>query len=311
MSTFRAFRASNAVTPSSATIASAASQTADCDLAARGFYAADLQVLVTIAAGSPNGDVTLEYFSSPTQSAGNLDTLPFTTRRINFAGTWTKSLTLHGVSAGFVRIRGTNGTGVSATWAIMVEGLTQVSGGSDVIDVQAYGAVGDGVTDDTAAIQAALAALPAATGTLNAPGEGGGTVQFPTGTYVVTGTLTVPSMATLRGAGVGTVIDGSGLGAGENLFSLGTLGATGRSYGISIEDLTLIGPGIASTSDCISDTAGSPSHCSFSNLEIYDWRYGIHIRTSAMLGLHRLWVRECQRGVYLDGQPTATTFRDC
>jgi len=184
MSTFRAFRASNAVTPSSATIASAASQTADCDLAARGFYAADLQVLVTIAAGSPNGDVTLEYFSSPTQSAGNLDTLPFTTRRINFTGTGTKSLTLHGVSAGFVRIRGTNGTGVSVTWAIMMEGLTQVSDTSDVFDVLLYGAVGGpGTTDDTAAIQAAIDAADAA---------GGGVVYFPPGVYNCASSLVLP-----------------------------------------------------------------------------------------------------------------------
>lgn len=45
-------------------------------------------------------------------------------------------------------------------------------------DVKKYGAVGDGVTDDTAAIQAAAAAVPAS----------GGTLYFPAGTYIVSPT---------------------------------------------------------------------------------------------------------------------------
>lgn len=54
-----------------------------------------------------------------------------------------------------------------------------------------FGAVGDGVTDDTAAIQAAI----------NAAMATGGVVYFPTGPYRVNGTLTVSGMGiTLRGA---------------------------------------------------------------------------------------------------------------
>ena len=53
-----------------------------------------------------------------------------------------------------------------------------------------YGAKGDGVTDDAAAIQAAVDA--AATG---------GTVYFPAGTYKCTSDITVGNSVTLRGAG--------------------------------------------------------------------------------------------------------------
>lgn len=54
-----------------------------------------------------------------------------------------------------------------------------------------YGATGDGVTDDTAAIVAAIAAVFAA---------GGGTVYFPVGTYKITSGLAVPSTVRLMGA---------------------------------------------------------------------------------------------------------------
>jgi hypothetical protein len=54
-------------------------------------------------------------------------------------------------------------------------------------DVRDFGAVGDGTTDDTRAINAAL--------------FGGGEIYFPPGTYCVTSAIEVASPVTLRGAG--------------------------------------------------------------------------------------------------------------
>lgn len=68
-------------------------------------------------------------------------------------------------------------------------------------DVKAYGAIGNGSTDDTTAVQSAINACYAA---------GGGTVFFPTGSYVLTPVsatvpaITIPSNVILEGAARGS-----------------------------------------------------------------------------------------------------------
>ena len=65
----------------------------------------------------------------------------------------------------------------------------------DVFNVKNYGAIGDGTTDDTTAIQAAINAAQTA---------GAGQVWFPAGTYKITGTLSITkNKISLLGAGVG------------------------------------------------------------------------------------------------------------
>lgn len=68
---------------------------------------------------------------------------------------------------------------------------------ADVVNVKDFGAVGDGIADDTAAINAAIAALPFF----------GGTVYFPRGRYRTTATITVTQRdLALVGAGSGGII---------------------------------------------------------------------------------------------------------
>jgi hypothetical protein len=66
---------------------------------------------------------------------------------------------------------------------------------ADVVNVKDFGAVGDGVADDTAAIQAAL----------NFVGIDGGTLMLNNGTYLVTG-LTIPANVTFFGQSWNAVI---------------------------------------------------------------------------------------------------------
>lgn len=56
-----------------------------------------------------------------------------------------------------------------------------VDNGGQFYNVKAFGAVGDGVTDDTAAIRAAVDALPTQ----------GGDIFFPDGVYIITNTITI------------------------------------------------------------------------------------------------------------------------
>ena len=63
-----------------------------------------------------------------------------------------------------------------------------------VANVMMFGATGDGTTDDTAAIQAAIATIAAI---------GAGTVYFPAGTYIISGPLTIYSFVEYIGEGRG------------------------------------------------------------------------------------------------------------
>ena len=61
-----------------------------------------------------------------------------------------------------------------------------------VASVLKYGAIGDGITDDTVAIQNALNAEQS--------------LYFPAGTYLISSTLTIPSNRCIMGAGLNTII---------------------------------------------------------------------------------------------------------
>jgi hypothetical protein len=91
--------------------------------------------------------------------------------------------------------------GDSGAWGQVLNSFLEVGHNADgslknvvyqgdlILNVKNYGAVGDNATDDTAAIQATINALPAA----------GGAVYFPAGTYKITSALTLRNSLTLKG----------------------------------------------------------------------------------------------------------------
>ncbi|MDQ0031453.1 right-handed parallel beta-helix repeat-containing protein [Arthrobacter bambusae] len=90
----------------------------------------------------------------------------------------------------------------SPTFALaLVGGKAPVRKDELIINVRDYGALGDGVADDTTAIQAAIAASAKQ---LTSSGAGAGRpVFFPAGRYKVTSTITVPTGTVLEGASGG------------------------------------------------------------------------------------------------------------
>lgn len=100
----------------------------------------------------------------------------------------------------------------------------------DYANVKDFGAVGDGVTDDTAAINRALRELL----TVDAPNAATRrSLFFPAGNYLVSGTIYVPPFVTIYGEGgsSSTITLQTGSSATNLLATCDSLGQTGASIG--------------------------------------------------------------------------------
>ena len=78
--------------------------------------------------------------------------------------------------------------------------VSSVTPGSPFVNAASYGAMGDGVTDDTSAIISAMSAC-----TSSATPNNGCTLYFPSGIYITTG-LTLRSYINMKGDGWGTSV---------------------------------------------------------------------------------------------------------
>lgn len=134
----------------------------------------------------------------------------------------------------------------------------------EIVSVKDFGAKGDGVTDDTAAIQTAI--NYAATF-----GSGfGGEVVFPTGQYRYT-TITISnSGVSLRGEGKAALVKTTAAGNG-----LLVIGPSGRIYGINISNLSF-SAGVTQTSGAaiyMTNTGQCKlDNVTFTNFPFANWR---------------------------------------
>lgn len=123
----------------------------------------------------------------------------YTVGDIIYASTTTAFTRLNASTAGY-HLQ-TNGAGSAPTWTgYLNPGASAVTRtwnakASDFLSVKDFGAVGDGVTNDTAAIALAIAAMPAA----------GGGLYFPTGRYLVS-SLTFNKPGLYFGNGYASVV---------------------------------------------------------------------------------------------------------
>src|SRR6266496_945352 len=135
-------------------------------------------------------------------------------------------------------------------------------------DVKAYGATGDGVTNDQAAIQAAITAAVAA---------GGGVVLFPPGVYIVNTSLSIKDNIVLQGAGrEATTIKGASSIA--NAVILGSSGDTVSNA--TVCDLTVDGNAGVTTGNLRGIQVTSGSRLTIAGVRVFNTRdSGINLTT--------------------------------
>lgn len=138
--------------------------------------------------------------------------------------------------------------------------------GGPWIDVRAYGAVGDGTTDDTAAVQSAIDYCN--TNSL-------GTLYFPTGTYVVNAPLVVTQT---RFNIIGSNMWRTAIVTGESWSGSKIIDCTGNKSWLSVRDLYIRGPEAA---------AGSP--------------IGIYFDITVSVELKNVLFRRCGTAIDVDG----------
>jgi hypothetical protein len=155
---------------------------------------------------------------------------------------------------------------------------------SEYVSVKDFGAVGDGVADDTAEIQAAIDAAPE-----------GGAIYFPNGTYAISAALIVDKAITLYGDGPGKWYDSLGgsiikqTDITENVFTLRASLAQYAfgQYGlnnVNFRDLAITGPSSASRCargiGCDTTVNGGDYHireCTFTNIQVRFCQTGVEL----------------------------------
>lgn len=169
-----------------------------------------------------------------------------------------------------------------------------IDAGSDALNVKAFGAVGDGVTDDTAAIQRALDAayakfLATITDPYGSLRLGGAVVWLPTGYYLTSGTLTVREGVSIAGAGTrASVIKATG---NSRIIEM-PASANYNSFGTFLRDFGIVGDRTKPLQVGIASLRGM--NVQFTNLWVQDCgSYGIELRQAIVVRMDNIEVGRC------------------
>ena len=171
---------------------------------------------------------------------------------------------------------------------------------SESVSVKDFGAKGDGVTDDTVAIQNAL----------NAIGVIGGILYINSGIYKITSTLNLlgVSNVTICGSGIGaSIIDGSGVTG--NILNLGYSSSppiTATLNNIAIEQLSIKGSGTSATNHLV--YFGGINNITFNFVEFYNgYNEGVYCEGGGVgLTVQNCNFHDCFKGSISNGLNTNT-----
>lgn len=175
------------------------------------------------------------------------------------------------------------------------------------VDVKTYGAVGDGVTDDTAAIESAINSLSST----------GGTVYFPSGTYRCASSLDIShSNITLQGNGWTSIIF-HGNGVNNDVIRIAS-----SKTNVTIRDLAVDGNKANQTTFSVGiKTQGSNDGLKIINVYVHDtFNSGILIEDSQNILIEKCYLKDIGKtgsdtnfyGVGIDFQQSKNwTVRNC
>lgn len=171
--------------------------------------------------------------------------------------------------------------------------------GKDILgcaDVRAFGATGNGATNDTAAIQAAINSFPSP----------GGPVCLPRGTYKITSTLNLQKSTHLYGAGMSsmdsigvsstaTVIDATGIPQTQYTYAIK---GPGNAANMVLRDFRLNGPASLNT---IGLSPGvSATHVHLQNVYVDGFGWGIYFSSVAKFNVVGVRTENAENvGLYL------------
>lgn len=213
-------------------------------------------------------------------NADNLDTGTLPDARLSFTVTTFAKTVLDDTDA--------------ATMRATVGAISQADGDaryvlkSDWVDaVNDFAATGDGVTDDTSAIQAAIDSLSA------------GVVYIPSGTYLVD-SLTLKETVAIRGANDGSTI----LMARSNSINILTMEATSATKThVDISNIKFDGNGKTSVTAVYLNGVSSSNRISYvrlENLHVTGCNEGLHLYYCANTNIDQCFVTGTTFGIHLD-----------